>query len=85
MAYLEKAVEIKPDYMTSERFYSEVSYQNEQRRALEKKVRLLVRLLVDKGVIGAELAKSFEETTPKSNELIEWFLKEKMGDKNATG
>ena len=47
----------------------------------KKMFRLLVRILVEKKVIGEELAKTFEETQ-SSDELLEWFLKD---DENKEG
>lgn len=63
------------DYMTLEKFYREMVYYNEKREKLEMKVRLLVRILVDKNIIGTELAKTFEETCPE--ELVKWYLESK--------
>jgi len=52
---------------------------------LRKKIRLLVRILVDKKIVGEEIAKSVEESAPedevkKEEELIEWFLAERKKD-----
>lgn len=49
---------------------------------LKKKVKLLVRILVDKKIVGEEIAKSIEESTPEDeklaeDKLIEWFLAER--------
>jgi len=48
-------------------------------RDMKKMFRLLVRILVDKKIIGEELAKTFEESkgTTKADvqKLIEWLLK----------
>jgi len=49
---------------------------------LRKKIRLLVRILVDKKIVGEEIAKSVEESTPEDeriaeDKLIEWFLAER--------
>lgn len=71
MATPEKANSAPVDYMTRERFFQEMRYYDERITELKKKIRLLVRLLVDKKIIGEELAKSFEETS--SDELIEWY------------
>lgn len=76
MAYNKDVVsEATPNYA------SEIKYINDrldlihQRRREDKRMfRLLVRLLVDKKVIGEEIAKTFEETQ-SNKELLEWFLK----------
>lgn len=66
------------DKKESEVSYSDLDRVNNRIRNIDKKVRLLVRILVDKKIIGTELAKSFEETSTK--EILEWYentLKEK--------
>ena len=47
--YLERRIERNDEYLTN------------RIQILEKKIRLLVRILVDKKMIGTELAKTFEE------------------------
>jgi len=45
--------------------------------AMSKRIRLLVRILVDKKVIGPELAKSVEETfgqNPDADALLDWLI-----------
>lgn len=53
--------------------------------ALSKRVRLLVRILVDKKIVGEEIAKSVEESVAEDEEdedkLIEWFLSEREKNK----
>jgi len=49
---------------------------------LRKKIRLLVRILVDKKIVGEEIAKAVEESTPEDeriaeDKLIEWCLAER--------
>lgn len=51
--------------------YSDLDRINNRIRNVDKKIRLLVRILVDKKIIGTELAKSFEETSTK--EILEWY------------
>jgi len=55
---------------------------SEQISDLKKKIKLLVRMLVDKKIVGEETAKSVEESTPEDEKLaeeklIEWFLEER--------
>jgi len=50
-----------------------IDYTNEDIRAIKSKIRLLVRLLVDKKIIGEELAKTFEESKAVNPKLIEWY------------
>jgi len=42
---------------------------------INKKIRLLVRILVDKKIIGPELAKSFEETEAIADieKILKWY------------
>lgn len=42
---------------------------------INKKIRLLVRILVDKKIVGTELAKSFEETEPVAeiDKILKWY------------
>ena len=64
-----------PNYMTWEEYRRDIQYLKEDVRSLRKKIRLLVRILVDKKIVGAELAKSVEETA-KKDEILKWFLEE---------
>jgi len=46
----------------------------EQCRNHARRIRLFVRILVDKKIIGEEVAKSIEETLPdESKALLDWF------------
>jgi len=51
----------------------------EENQNLRRKLRLLVRIMVDKKIIGAELAKSVEESFASddeaANDKLEWLLK----------
>ena len=50
----------------------------DQYARLSKRIRLLVRILVDKKIVGTELAKSVEETLAEGEDLekvLDWFLK----------
>lgn len=51
---------------------------SKQIRDTNKRIRLLVRILVDKKIIGPELAKSFEETSAK--EILEWYENKIKGE-----
>lgn len=59
----------------------------EQCRTHARRIRLLVRLLLDKKIIGEEIAKSIEETLAEksedADELIDWFLEESIGVEEA--
>jgi len=62
--------------MSEERKEPQVSYSDlgrlrERFWGIDKKMRLLVRILVDKKIIGTEIAKFFEETSTK--EILEWY------------
>jgi len=49
----------------------------ERLSAISKRIRLLVRILVDKKVVGPELAKSVEETfgaNPDADALLDWLI-----------
>jgi len=60
----------KPRYLT----YDDLEWTRKRIDKLERNMRLLIRLLVEKKIIGEELAKSFMETVDK-NEVVEWYLK----------
>lgn len=49
---------------------------DEQCAAHIKRIRLLVRILVDKKIIGEEIAKSVEETFGENDAVFNWFMKE---------
>lgn len=67
------------NYATTEFVNNRFEYYNEQLRNANKKIKLLVRILVDKKIIGEELAKTFEETVP--SDILEWYLNDiKKGD-----
>ena len=74
---MEKAtVPSSPPPMTYESFRSEMVYRDNQIADLKKKIRLLVRILVEKKIIGEEIAKTFEEskmTPSESKDLIKWY------------
>ena len=70
------------DYVTREDLRYNMDNVNDRINDLRKKLKLLVRLLVDKKIIGEELAKSFEETMP--SDILKWYLKDiKEGEKSA--
>ena len=49
----------------------------DQCRTHARRIRLLVRILVDKKIIGEEIAKSVEETFGKEgNVILDWFKEE---------
>lgn len=54
-------------------YKADYEYLSKRIRTQDKKIRLLVRILVDKKIIGPEVAKSFEETSSK--DILEWYLK----------
>lgn len=60
---------------------------HEQCRNHSRRIRLFVRILVDKKIIGEEVAKSIEESLPKNEEevdgLIYWLLEETVGVEEA--
>ncbi len=68
---MEKA-EAAPNYATMDFVRRETEYNYEQIKDLRKKIKLLVRILVDKKIIGEELAKTFEETATPA-EVLEWY------------
>ena len=43
---------------------------------IRKRLRLLVRILVDKKIVGEETARSVQETKASDSEVIDWWLKE---------
>lgn len=60
----------------------------ERDEANKKRIVLLLRILVDKKIIGEEIAKSIEESFAKNNEeetngLIDWLLEETVGIEEA--
>lgn len=64
------------------------SEMREQCRDHTRRVRLFVRILVDKKIIGEEVAKSIEESvakkdTEETNDLIDWVLEETLGIEEA--
>lgn len=68
--------EAQPNYITWEEYQRSISYLKEDVRNLRKKVRLLVRILVDKKIVGEEVAKSIEESLKERNDpVLDWFLK----------
>jgi len=64
---------------SSEWSFTQSEYDWIQRRLgnVEKKVKLLIGLLVDKKVIGEELGDRLVEETTKDSDIIKWFLREK--------
>jgi hypothetical protein len=48
--------------------------QREDHERLSKRIRLLVRILVDKKIVGEEVAKSVEETGKK--DLLDWLIEQ---------
>jgi len=54
--------------------YDDLNRIDTRIRSIDKKIRLLVRMLVDKKIIGPELAKSFEETEVTDiKKILEWY------------
>lgn len=64
-----------PEWTTTRADYEWI---NSRISDVSKKIRLLTRVLVDKKIIGDEVAKSFEETHVK--EITDWYI-EKYTDK----
>jgi len=67
----EKATE--PDYITWEQLRRETNYLREDIENLKKKIKFLVAILVDKKLIGEQVAKSFSESktdVPKEIQVI---------------
>jgi hypothetical protein len=65
-----------PDYA----YRSDINYLNQRMASLETKVRLLVRMLLDKKILGEEAAKTFMETKTDSErtaEIVEYYRKKK--------
>lgn len=76
--------ETQPNYITYEDHRRSIRYLEEDIRNLRKKMRLLVRILVDKKIVGEEVAKSIEESFKDGNKAIfDWFMDElkSKGDK----
>ena len=70
----EVVVEATPNYVRELKYLNDRLDRVNKRIGDERKMfRLLVRILVDKKVIGEELAKTFEETQ-SNEELLDWFL-----------
>jgi len=46
----------------------------EDRQKMKKMIRTIVAVLVDKKLVGENLAKAFTESKEKENKLIEWVL-----------
>ena len=53
--------------------WSDYKYLQERIRHAEEKIRLLIRILVDKKIIGEELAKSFTESKVANPKILEWY------------
>ncbi len=52
----------------------DIDWINRRLDRMEAKMRLLTRLLIEKKIIGADIAKSIEETSSES--LLDWYIKE---------
>ena len=52
----------------------DIEWINRRLDKIETKIRLLTRLLIEKKIIGADIAKSIEETS--AEDLIDWYMKE---------
>lgn len=63
----------EPNYITWEELRNETRYLREDIRSLKKQLKIVMGVLVDKKLIGEQLAKAFSETCSK--EVLEWFLK----------
>jgi len=71
----EQATPTQGDYdYLSRRIQSLEERQRDDYERLNKRIRLLVRILVDKKIVGEEVAKSVEETG--KNSLVEWLLEQ---------
>lgn len=90
----EEVKKAEPNYVTREslswlerRVDRLADEMREQCRNHARRVRLFVRILVDKKIIGEEVAKSIEESLPKNEEeiegLIDWLLEETVGIEEA--
>jgi hypothetical protein len=64
------------DYLSRriERLSERQREQREDHERLSKRIRLLVRILVDKKIVGEEVAKSVEETGKK--DLLDWLIEQ---------
>lgn len=71
---MSESKEATPNYMTWEEHRRSLRYIEEDVRNLRKKLRLLVRILVDKKVVGGEIAKSIEETKTADETILKQFL-----------
>jgi len=71
-----------PAPVTQDQFQNQLRYYDDQMQKMKTKIRLLVRILVDKKIIGEEIAKTFEETNetnksplkPVTDELLQWYI-----------
>lgn len=52
----------------------QIDWINRRLDRIEAKMRLLTRLLIEKKIIGVDIAKSIEETS--SEEILDWYLDE---------
>lgn len=87
----ESEKEVKPEWRADYNWLSRrldriENEMSERITKLKKRLRLLVRILVDKKIVGEEVAKSVEETVSEDEEieetkLIEWFLAEREKEK----
>lgn len=60
-------------------YQSDVDYLRQRVTTLEARIRLLVRMLLDKKVLGDEAAKTFMETSEKSRveQIADYYRKKK--------
>ena len=69
------STEVKVQYLT----WNDLTYLQERMSKLEKKIKLLTGLLIDKKIIGEEMGKAVSESI-ENKELIKWFMAQKESD-----
>ena len=61
--------EEQPRYLTRE----DIRWMERRMENMRRQIRLIIRIMVDKKLIGEEIAKSFMETADKEA-ILQWFL-----------
>lgn len=61
--------EEQPRYLTRE----DIRWMERRMENMQKQIRLIIRIMVDKKLIGEEIAKSFMETAD-TEAILQWFL-----------
>lgn len=64
-----KSEEEQPKYLTRE----DIRWMERRMENMQRQIRLIIRIMVDKKLIGEEIAKSFMETADKEA-VLRWFL-----------